>query len=263
MVVVYGNFSQTAKLLASLINRHYPCVASHYGHGRAALQAELGHRTDTVINWGVKLPHDNRAAEWVNRRAGIDKREQCSIMHNAGIRIPRTMHVHGNFAGMVVRKHIQSHGGQGVSVLPNLAEAGGHEKYIYQEYIEKRAEFRVHVFFGDAICVTRKYRDETLAVAGERDDRIWNLSNGYSQNTVTRIGELMDESLAYLASSAVAALHYQFGAVDIAMGMDGALYVLEVNSAPSLIESRAEVWVQHIVRRFDETSRISADNPAS
>jgi len=242
MVIVYGTFTATAKLLARLITaRVEPCVASRYASGRAALAAEAGHRTDAIINWGVKLAPTS-PLRCINRNAGIDKREQMRLLHASYVRIPRTIGINTDVIedALMVRKHIQSSGGQGVSLVQVMQPDDDH---IHQEMIEKRAEFRVHVYGTRIVCVTRKYPRED---GGVISPHIWNHGNGYVQRTVTKIGELMDESLSHVALLAVRTLGYDFGAVDIAMGLDGALYVLEVNSAPSLCDERAELWVDAI-----------------
>lgn len=262
MIIVYKNFSKTPKLLAGLVNDirtrmleslvrpHIgKCVASKYGEGRAALQLETGRRSeDLVINWGVKIPDEikSRFGTCLNLHAGKDKRQQMSELYTAGVTIPRTLGINAVEGSLpvLVRKHIQSHGGNGVRVITHqeLGEWGQDTDHIYQDYIEKRAEFRVHVFKGKAICVTRKYMRENMT----HDTEIWNFERGWAQKTVTKIGELLDESLSLVAVNAVGALGYDFGAVDIAMSMTGTLHVLEVNSAPSLIDERAKLWINAI-----------------
>lgn len=254
MIIVYGNFTATPKLLADKLRAAgVQVLRSRWGEGTAALRVEAGRsREELVLNWGVKIdPEDTTRirATMLNKNAGRDKRAQCELLLAQGVRIPDTFGVStiGRWAApLVARKHIQSSGGQGVRIIPSADAVNawqGDADHIYQELIEKRAEFRVHVWKDKAICVTRKYKDEAAA---EHNPHIWNHGMGYVQRTVTKIGELMDETLEYVATKAVHAVGYDFGAVDIAMGMDGAMYVLEVNSAPSLIEERADAYVAAI-----------------
>lgn len=247
--ILYGNFTATAKLLAQMLTAAgLRTVASEWGRGRAALRAAAGYDDGLLINWGVKLTQreQTRMADtgMLNRLAGMDKRTQMTMLHGAGVTIPPTYGIgHGIPDGVRrIRKHIQSSGGQGVRVLGDNEPDAVDADHIVQALVDKRAEFRVHVWRGKVLCTTRKYPDGNAP-----NQHIWNHGNGYVQKTVTKMGDLMDDTLAHVATSAVTALGYDFGAVDIAMAKDGTMYVLEVNSAPSLIEERAALYVAEIV----------------
>lgn len=108
---------------------------------------------------------------------------------------------------------------------------------FYVRYIPKRAEFRIHVAFGRIIKISQKIRTE--------DDGnhyvAWNYNNGYT----FRDPEVRDGRFAF-AISAVEALGLDFGAVDCIIGTDERLYILEVNTAPGLIDTTADAYADAI-----------------
>jgi glutathione synthase/RimK-type ligase-like ATP-grasp enzyme len=62
-----------------------------------------------------------------------------------------------------------------------------------------------------------------------------NFRNGFEFQPVTNISRISS-----LGNSALDAIGLDFGAVDILVGMDNQVYVLEVNTAPGVLASHAE-----------------------
>ncbi len=111
-------------------------------------------------------------------------------------------------------------------------------------FIPSRREFRQHIFDGQAIRVGEKQHQG----GGQPDGPlVRSRRNGWTIQYPPAL--LPPKGLKKLAKAAVAAVGYLFGAVDILEGMDGKLYVLEVNSAPSLKDPNTlQVYVDAITR---------------
>lgn len=104
----------------------------------------------------------------------------------------------------------------------------------FMEWIEAEREYRVHIFNGRSIRVSRK--DFT-----PHDDKIW---------TAVPAGDIPLRRVRTAAKEAVAALGLDFGAVDIlARGeRNEEVFVLEVNTAPGLGGTMPQVWFDTFTR---------------
>lgn len=119
---------------------------------------------------------------------------------------------------------------------------------LYTEYIPKKSEYRFHVF-GDKVIDVQQKKKKREFDADNRDTRIRNLSNGYAY---TRDGVAPPDGAADLAVRAVAALGYQYGAVDLIYNEKrNQCYVLEVNSRPGLMGTTLEKYAEALVNLFN------------
>lgn len=100
---------------------------------------------------------------------------------------------------------------------------------LYTAYIPKIAEYRLHVFDGVVIDIQQKRKKEDQ---GDGSSRVRNLTNGY---VFCRENIEAPEGIKELAIKAVAAVSYQYGAVDIIYNQKlNKCFVLEVNSRPGM-----------------------------
>lgn len=107
-------------------------------------------------------------------------------------------------------------------------------------------EYRQHVWNAKAIRVGKKVKsDESWRIQPVRSrNNGWHIDYGFQSES-----EEFKTKIRELAKRAVAAVDYVGGAVDILEGSDGQLYVLEVNSAPSLKdENTLRVYVEAITK---------------
>lgn len=123
---------------------------------------------------------------------------------------------------------------------------------LYTEYIPKKAEYRFHVFGDQVIDIQQKKKKRDFN-EDERDTRIRNLHNGY---IYSRDGVTPPNGAADLAIRAVAALGYQYGAVDLIYNEKrNQCYVLEVNSRPGLVGSSPFKYADAIISHYNLTKR--------
>jgi glutathione synthase/RimK-type ligase-like ATP-grasp enzyme len=121
---------------------------------------------------------------------------------------------------------------------------------LYTRYFKKKAEYRVHVLFGNVIDVQAKRKRKGVE---ERNTKIRNLANGY---VFCRDGIVEPDGLRELAIRATATLGYSLGAVDIAYNEHHKqLVVLEVNANPGLQGTTLETYSNAIVNWYKEQQR--------
>ena len=119
---------------------------------------------------------------------------------------------------------------------------------LYTEYIPKKAEYRFHVFGSNVIDIQQKKKKRGFDEE-QRDTRIRNLHNGY---IYSRDGIAPPDGAADLAVRAVAALGYQYGAVDLIYNEKrNQCYVLEVNSRPGLMGTTLDKYADALITLFN------------
>jgi glutathione synthase/RimK-type ligase-like ATP-grasp enzyme len=181
-------------------------------------------------------------------REGTDKLTQFERFRNASVSIPDFTPDRAVAAGwlrdgsVVCRTLLRSSEGKGIVVAENETQLV--PAPLYTRYFKKKKEFRVHVFDGSVIDVQEKRRRGNIADE-QRDTRIRNLANGY---VFCRESISEPAGLRELATSAVAALGYHMGAVDIAWNeRNNQLVVFEVNANPGLQGTTLENYANAIV----------------
>lgn len=193
-----------------------------------------------IINWGYGFDFE-ACPHVINRKIVVNKCSELRILREQGIKTPE-INSFPTFP-MLGRdyRHTQ---GRDIVKYNDLESWEERENLrihdFYTEYIDKKGEYRVHVLGDNVPCITKKKRMEDE----EQNELIWNYDNGWKQIKYNESGRYWDE-LAELGKSAVKALGYDFGAVDIIVGQDETLYVLEVNTAPGLIEDRIDMYVEY------------------
>jgi hypothetical protein len=145
------------------------------------------------------------------------------------------------------RTLINSTNGRGIVEVDLRSEQRIPNAPLYTEYIPKRAEYRFHVFGGRVIDVQEKRKKREFG--DDRNTRIRNVNNGY---VYCRDGVNPPDGAADLAIRAVAALGYQYGAVDVIYNeRRNQSYVLEVNSRPGLMGTTLDKYVDALINMFN------------
>jgi len=114
----------------------------------------------------------------------------------------------------------------------------------WTEYIESKAEWRIHIFDGLSIARGLKVYEKD----DEPDDAVRIRNRGNEYHMVHNVEP--PKGIRGVAKSAVAAVGEDFGAVDILVGQRGGFYVLEVNMAPAMDNYTRTQYVKAIGRRF-------------
>lgn len=122
---------------------------------------------------------------------------------------------------------------------------------LYTEYIPKKSEYRFHIFGGQVIDVQEKRKKRDFGDG--RNTRVRNVHNGY---VYCRDGISPPDGAADLAVRAVAAVGYQYGAVDLIYNEKrNQCYVLEVNSRPGLMGTTADKYAEALINMYNLTRK--------
>ncbi len=235
-------------------------------------------RRHTLINWGCASPDRLRAAtgsltphHTLNRPRAVvrasGKLSCLRALQQAGLPIPEFTTNRGEAQRWVrdggvayARTVLNGHSAEGIVVERDPAAIT--QAPLYTKGMDKRHEFRVHVFAGQVIDVTRKaFRPEVPRESRNRD--IMNHSTG---TVFIRTGDalrnipqaILDDSIA-----AVRACGLDFGGVDIMTERNtGRHEILEINTACGLEGTTLERYSRAIVQYMDPDSTVEPWDPA-
>jgi hypothetical protein len=217
-----------------------------------------------VIRWGsARFPElDETAKAVLNSAESIEGNLHKNVAHGrmleAGVSTPqfwttfreaRTKSRELGCDFLRRRKHhIQGRDILRLSPTDHLPHNKRHGYYV--QYLEKDAEFRLHIFGDECIGLAEKKPKENP------NQTIWNFENGWDlvyyaredrEQNVPHYAEMVAESVKALKS-----LGLDFGAVDLIM-CGGKPYILEANTSPKLYQTKR--YSKHFEKWFDETAR--------
>ena len=191
-----------------------------------------------IVSWGGRLSAP--AGSVLNGSPVADKREELRRLAEAGVPVPEVTDADLPEAERALWLGRSRNHYAGLDLLRGVRHPS-----FYVRRLNLVDEFRVHVFDGKCICVGRKvpsdepsaYRSDWIRsrVAGWRiafDDEARAAAEGRAIRTRSK--------------AAVAALGYNFGAVDVGVEDTGRTVVLEVNSAPGLSDYTAAKYAEAI-----------------
>lgn len=172
----------------------------------------------------------------LNAACGTDKIDRLQIMRSANVQtVPwfAGREIPGNITFPLLARKANGYGGTDIvpvfqrDEIPWRVAAGWD---WFSSYVPVANEFRVWVFRGRHLDTYEKtmQRPREYAYIGR------NFRNGFD---FSRVSEQADATQQ--AVRAVDALGLDFAAVDLLRGLDGVIYVLEVNTAPGVIRSGA------------------------
>jgi len=199
-------------------------------------QRNLPQTRMSVIRWGNACRLWYSPPQVVNPRTAIleasNKLGALKRLQDAGVSVPPFVRIcdGADYSSVLpgLARTASHYGGKGLQYVESAEDIPLNFDYVVK-YIDKRAEFRVHVGeFGD---VELRYLQRKLRLRDMPPAQVWNYKHGYRFHTraVEDYPHVME-----LGITAVRALGLHFGAVDVIMDRDGRLYVLEVNTAPGL-----------------------------
>ena len=192
-----------------------------------------------LVRWGcvATTPSFLTPCVTINKSPGIhkvnNKKDFRLLLQDQEISVPRTIssQIPVSFASfpMVVRpsRHLQ---GRNLWLVNNLGELLqvtsqlGDEWYA-STFIDKVAEYRVYVVNGRVATVARKTPANPAAAA-------WNVAQGGRFDVVRWSDWPMEVCRVAIEAFSLSGL--DFSGVDVMVDREGAAYVIEANSAPSL-----------------------------
>lgn len=216
-----------------LKNKAFPPAATLLAKELGAKLISTGTPPPNTINWGRRLPTCQRSAELVfNSHAPIPKFEAFLLLEKAEVSVPEFQTLNN----WIVRSNRHA---QGRDILR-------HGEAFLVKAIDKKKEVRFDVRrrADDSFSVFRLHVKTPL----DPDAFVWNRGNTawHSYGPRDMVAQLGDRQPIELAKQALAALDYDFGAVDLVQGQDDKWFVLEVNSAPNLKEVGAAKYAARL-----------------
>jgi glutathione synthase/RimK-type ligase-like ATP-grasp enzyme len=119
----------------------------------------------------------------------------------------------------------------------------------FTQLLPKAREFRVHVFNGEVLKISEK----VLTDADKYHSVVWNFDNGFTFRQLRNVPRALKDRLSTAGIGAVEAMGLDFGAADIVLTDDSNIYVLEVNTGPSLAQNSLATYA----RKFGEILGIT------
>jgi len=272
---------------------------------------------DILIGWGTKtdedisinnnvhiLNHPNKIRSNRNKLASLEIMKADNDLSNAiapfctADRVMASLHDNTVTLPLVGRTKYHQ-GGKGfwlclTKALVENAIAGGAQ--YFQNFIDIRDEYRLHVAFGNVIYAVKKIQnDNETSWTAQRKEKI----QDYAQKNDVNIDEpTMDyvlkrmykeavlpdmivrsnrrgwkfssvrlnnvsASLKTAAINAVSALGLDFGAVDCAMCNDNNPYIIEINSGPGLQGTALTKYVEAFTAKIEELENAHEEPAAT
>lgn len=254
-IVPYGP-SDSAKALAELLGaKRVKAESSTY----------VPRHFDHILNWGTsRVPNwmsraNARSVPMLNKPHNVNlaanKLSTFQRLSEAGVSIPEFTTSIGvaqswlsSGATVVERHNLRGNSGDGIRIVnlddPEMA-SNILSAPLYTKFINKSAEFRVHVFRGQVIDYIEKKKVSSDRRPANFNKYISSVNFGW---VFTRTGIVRIPSVITQATRAVSALGLDFGAVDVVFN-NGMAFVLEVNSSPGL-KGTTLVAYGNAIRRF-------------
>jgi hypothetical protein len=234
----------SAKRLASLIEKKCLVIKStnsRFNWDRPGLVINWG-RSDLPVTRKTVINHPSLIQNASNKIRFLQKMERDNIPAPTLLDESQCMSLLSESKKILLRTPF-GFGGRGITIVSTPDQFNGisGDKFAVR-FFPKSAEFRVHVWKGEVIHLTQK----RAARGRERDVQercVWSHSNGWVH---CRNGVEEPDGLRQLAINAVNACSLDFGAVDVMLNRDGALRVLEVNTAPGVSGQVADAYVEAI-----------------
>lgn len=234
-VYPYKPSSESAKLLAGMLG------GKLIKHQNSKYKPK---DTDVIINWGSASIPEFPVAKIYNKKPIGDKLNFLNGCKDNGVEefVPpfttsKAVAEEWVKGGEVVvaRKLLNSHSGKGIVLCD--ANTPVVDAPLYTLYCKKACEFRVYWVKGfDQIMVKQK-----LKKTGEEPSKIQNLDNGYVYGSVNHE---ISPVVIPTAMAVAKAFDMDFGAIDIIWNKHyNKATVLEINSAPGMVDSTAEWFV--------------------
>lgn len=241
VVYPYKMTSQSAKKLAQALNTKRVYPHKNY-HPRC---------THVIINWGSSvLPSWNCIGPtYLNRTSKVaiaaNKRNTFNSFLLEGVKHPdwtddkecaQSWIEQGH--KVVCRQTLTGHSGSGIIIASTVEELVNAPLYV--KFVKKDKEYRVHVFNSKIIDYQLKKKKHNY------EGGLYGIRNHLNGWIYARSDVVLPEAIANESINAVQALGLDFGAVDICTGLDGQVYVFEVNTAPGLFGTTLEKYTQAI-----------------
>jgi len=191
-----------------------------------------------LIRWGTSAKSKMFSGNVFNKREAIgratDKLVALSVLSKARIPVPvfgEDLAIFDNLP--ILWRGRNHHAGNKFRMIKTLKEyreevKRGQTEGYYMDFINKAREYRIYATTEEVIICYEKLKTKDVTCPYR-----WNRDFGYSQEQCKRVSKNTSCAMI-LATRCIKTLGLDFGAVDIVETKDGKLYVIEVNTGPTL-----------------------------
>jgi hypothetical protein len=234
LIYVYGNpRSVGLRMLGAALKEEAPNL--RVGGGRELDRATPG---ALIVCWGKNL----QTTGWVLNPRGPkgNKWQELNLLRADGVCIPNFVLGPGRKPNGWYARLFHHHSAN--DLRRNLTRGD-----YYTEHVDCTKEYRVHVLLGQTRTGLKVPKEGANVHPVFRTHSCgWEFRYGRESRGPLPVG-LIEE-----ARRAVAAVGYDFGAVDIGVKADGSPVVFEVNSAPTLAPATANWYARLLANHFQE-----------
>ena len=206
------------------------------------------------VNWGRALTEVDQGILYLNRAAPRRKTDALREMKRWGVRLPPFI-----IGDKLIIRGDMTRAGQKMRVF---------EDSFCTAYVPKSYELRADVFDGKVFRLHVKTGDPEVVAWNRGDSVSWSTFGGLAmvRKAIEAFPELRESVIREAidqAKTAIDALSYDFGAVDMVVGPSDeentegdVVFVLEVNSAPSLFATGSGLsrYCHRILRTYEGLS---------
>jgi len=151
------------------------------------------------------------------------------------------------------RRQYHTHGSDIIKAGPGVPPGTRwYRRDWWSKFVPSREEWRIHVFAGKVIARGVK------TFPGVAPHESWPVRSRRNGWIITHTTE-PSEAVRATAKAAVAALGYTYGAVDLLVGHDGRIWVLEVNLLPAMDDYTRGKYVEAIRKFVRGEGNLRAD----
>jgi hypothetical protein len=237
----YKLYSESCKDMVLALREHASKVFSVYPDRNYIRRGD-----DVIINWGNSKAPNWDATGILNKpesvAIAVNKLDSLAKLQEAGIRtVPFTTDPDeaSKWNEIVERHMLRAHSGAGIRFsTPDTMQPAK----LYTQFLAGAEEYRVHVFRGQVIDYSKKFKREGDRLIFTNDEKIKNAETGWEFLR----GIKRREGIQKYSIAAVEALGLDFGAVD-ALRWQGHTYILEVGTAPGLSPRGIELYTKAIL----------------
>jgi hypothetical protein len=231
-ILIPNGFADTPKILVEHLEGLSVPVQSHW-----TFKSDKHLKPSKArVCWGISGYGD---IPELNAKVGrMDKLGELKTFHKAGISAPKWWDGPPTDEDVypILARNSSHYLGKDIRTCENSAKARAVSAAYYTQLILNDVEYRVWIFRDRCLGV---YRVVNKALRMGADYPMYPPEIGWSyERLYEEEGDTIPETAIRLAKEAIAAMKYDFGAVDILHGTDRRYYVLETNSAPGAETNR-------------------------
>jgi len=151
-----------------------------------------------------------------------------------------------NITFPIIARPIYHFGGRGFHIIHNKVEAVDaiRQGMYLQAIVQKKEEFRMFIINNRIIESSIKRPTSESC----RDNMVWNHESGWNFFYIPN--DDIAEHLRSEARMAISACGLDFGAVDVCVDKEDKAWIFEINTAPGLIDRKAEKFALRLKQEF-------------